>query len=141
MAFAGGVFLAIQAGFNTQLGGLVNQPILAVISTSITSTVLSCLLLVIIGERSVLTGSVSAIPFHLWWIGGLFSMTGILIYFYTIPKLGISKMITLGLCGQIIFSVVAGKYGWFDTPPEPVTIRKAVGVLMMIISILLINTK
>ena len=37
LAFTGGVFLAIQAGFNSQLGSLLKQPVLAVIATSISS--------------------------------------------------------------------------------------------------------
>ncbi len=141
MAFTGGVFLAVQAGFNTQLGSLVKQPILAVISTSIASAVFGSLFIIFFTKGSIQLSTLQQVPWHLWFIGGLFSMMGISLYFYTIPKLGISKMIALGLCGQLIFSLIAGKFGWLDLPVEPLTTKRLFGAFAMIIGILLINSK
>ena len=141
LAFIGGVSLAIQAGFNTQLGSLVKQPIIAVISTSIASAFFGSLFFFFFKKENVQFGLILQVPWYLWFIGGLFSMIGISLYFYTIPKLGISKMIALGLCGQLIFSLLAGKFGWLNLPIEPITIKRFVGVIFLAISILLINSK
>lgn len=141
MAFTGGVFLAVQAGFNTQLGSLVKQPVLAVVSTSIASAVFGGLFLLFFSKGSVQLSTMQQVPWHLWCIGGLFSMIGISFYFYTIPKLGLSKMIALGLCGQLIFSLIAGKLGWLNLPEEPITTKRLIGVFAMITGIILINTK
>lgn len=141
LALFGGVFLAIQAGFNTQLGALLKQPILAVVFASIASALFGFLFFLMIGKPSFELIATPSIPWYLWWIGGLFSMIGISIYFYTIPKLGISRMIALGLCGQLIFSLIAGKFGWLNLPMEPITPKRMAGTLAMIIGILLINTK
>ncbi|UOX34224.1 DMT family transporter [Flavobacterium sediminilitoris] len=141
LAFIGGVFLAIQAGFNTQLSVLLKQPILAVISTSITSAVLGCVLILIFGKENIQPNTFGQVPWYLWFVGGLFSVIGISLYFYTIPKLGISKMIALGLCGQLAFSLIAGKFGWLNLPIEPITTKRVLGILAMIIGIFLINTK
>lgn len=141
LALVGGMFLAIQAGFNSQLGSLLKQPILAVIATSISSVLFGSLLFFSMSKGSVNINTLVQVPWYLWVIGGLFSMLGITLYFYTIPKLGISKMIALGLCGQIIFSMIAGKFGWLNLPTEPITIKRAIGALIMVIGIILINTK
>ncbi|KIX21490.1 glycyl-tRNA synthetase subunit beta [Flavobacterium sp. 316] len=141
LAFIGGVFLAIQAGFNTQLSVLLKQPILAVISTSITSVILGCVLILIFGKENIQPNTFGQVPWYLWFVGGLFSVIGISLYFYTIPKLGISKMIALGLCGQLAFSLIAGKFGWLNLPIEPITTKRVLGILAMIIGIFLINTK
>lgn len=141
LAFIGGVFLAIQAGFNTQLSVLLKQPILAAISTSITSAVLGCVLILIFGKENIQPNTFEQVPWYLWFVGGLFSVIGISLYFYTIPKLGISKMIALGLCGQLAFSLIAGKFGWLNLPIEPITTKRVLGILAMIIGIFLINTK
>lgn len=141
MAFAGGIFLAVQAGFNTQLGTLLKQPILAVVSTSIASAIFGSVLFVFLNKGTLQMITIQEVPWYLWFIGGLFSTVGIFLYFYTIPKLGISKMIAIGLCGQLIFSVIAGKFGWLNMPVEPISTKRVVGVLAMILGIVLINTK
>jgi len=137
----GGVFLAVQAGFNTQLSTFLKQPVLAVISTSVASAFFGSILIIFIGKSSLPLSALREIPIHLWFIGGLFSMAGISLYFYTIPQLGIARMITLGLFGQIIFSLIAGKFGWLNLPVEPITFRRIAGVAAMLLGILLINTK
>ncbi|TPN86894.1 DMT family transporter [Aquimarina algicola] len=141
LAFMGGVFLAIQAGFNTQLSTLAKHPVFAVIATSITSAVVGVVFLFCFQKETFQLLKTQNAPWYLWCIGGIFSMAGISLYFYTIPKLGISKMITLGLCGQLIFSIIAGKYGWLHLPVEPITTKRLLGAFIMIIGIILINTK
>lgn len=141
LACTGGVFLAVQAGFNTQLGAILKQPILAVIATSIASTIFGVLVFLVIGKETFQLQSIGNVPWYLWFIGGLFSMMGISLYFYTIPKLGISKMIAIGLYGQLIFSLIAGKFGWLNLPAEPLTLKRLIGAFAMMIGILLINSK
>ena len=141
LAFTGGVFLAVQAGFNSQLGTILKQPILAVIATSITSTIFGVVVFLLIGKESFQLQSIGNVPWYSWFTGGLFSMIGVSLYFYTIPKLGISKMIALGLCGQLIFSLLAGKLGWLNLPVEPLTLKRKLGAFAMVIGILLINSK
>lgn len=141
LALLGGVFLAIQAGFNSQLGSLLKQPIIAAIISSISSAVFGLVILLLTERGSIQNIASSQVPWYLWFIGGLFSVIGIYIYFYTIPKIGISKMIALGLCGQLIFSLIAGKYGWLNLPVEPLTKKRIIGACAMLIGIVLINTK
>lgn len=141
LAFTGGVFLAVQAAFNTHLSSILKQPIMAVVAASITSAVFGGFMLIFYGKEKFQIAVAQQVPWYLWFIGGLFSMIGITLYFYTIPKLGISRMIALGLCGQLIFSLIAGKFGWLNLPVEPITPIRLLGALAMIIGIILINTK
>ncbi len=141
LAFSGGIFLAMQAGFNSQLSGFLKQPVLAAITTSVFSVVFACGFVLLTGKSIPSLHEARLIPWYLWGIGGLFSVLGISLYFYTIPKLGISKMIALGLCGQLLFSLVAGKFGWLNLPVEPITTKRLIGTLAMVLGIILINTK
>ncbi len=50
-------------------------------------------------------------------------------------------MISLGLFGQLAFSVIAGHFGWLNLPTEPITIKRVVGIITMLSGILLINLK
>lgn len=141
LALIGGVFLAVQAGFNSHLGNLLKQPVLAVVATSVSSVIFGSITFLLINKKNFNTFLTSQIPWYLWFIGGLFSVLGISLYYYTIPKLGISKMIALGLFGQLIFSLIAGNYGWLHLPVEPITSKRILGTIAMTIGIILINTK
>jgi len=141
LAFVGGVFLAVQGGFNARLGVLLEHPMLASISAFLSSLVFAVLFVLAVGVTLPTVKDLGAIPPYLYVAGGMCSVIGIGLYFYTIPKLGISTMISLGLCGQLVFSVVAGHFGWFDLPAEPITFKRLIGVSAMIIGILLLNSK
>ncbi|QNL48003.1 DMT family transporter [Olivibacter sp. SDN3] len=141
LALVGGVFLAIQAGFNTQLGVLLKNPLLASVTTSISSAVFATIFVLLTMSSVPSLHLAKQIPWYLWFTGGLFSVLGISLYYYTIPKLGVSKMIALGLCGQLIFALIAGHFGWLNLPAEPITLKKLIGITALVIGILLINTK
>ncbi|WP_452219045.1 DMT family transporter [Lacinutrix undariae] len=141
LAFTGGVLLAAQAAYNTQLSSIVKHPILAVVSASISSALFGSFFIFLFEKENIQYNAIQQVPWYLWGIGGLFSMIGISLYIYTIPKIGISKMIAIGLCGQIIFSLIAGKFGWLNLPTEPITTKRLIGAITMITGIILINSK
>lgn len=139
LSFVGGVFLAIQAGFNTQLSSITKNSLFAVTVNFAVCAFLGTSILMLKNQFiNIIT--FQKVPFYLWFIGGVFSFLGLLLYFYSIPKIGISKMITLGLCGQIIVSMVAGKYGWFGVK-EIIGCKQVLGAITMILGIFLINSK
>lgn len=140
-AFIGGVFLAIQGGLNAQLGIWLKNPLLASVVAFFCST-LFALVFIILSVKSIPSISeLKQIPVYLWFSGGLFSVLGVSLYYYTIPRLGISTMISLGLFGQLLFSVIAGHFGWLNLPTEPITPKRILGITAMITGILLINIK
>ena len=141
LAFVGGVFLAVQGSLNAQLGVLLKNPLLASLVAFVTSSVFALLAVLVSfrGFPSVL--GIKQIPVYLWFTGGLFSVLGISLYYYIIPKLGVSTMISFGLCGQLLFAVVAGHFGWFNLPVELLTLKRTAGVVAMLIGIFLINWK
>ncbi|MEO1049720.1 MAG: DMT family transporter [Bacteroidota bacterium] len=141
LALAGGIFLAMQGGLNAQLGVMLKSPLLASL-VGFTVSMLLALLVVTISMRQVPdVQHLKKVPYYLWFAGGAMSLLGIGLYYYTMPKLGISTMISLGLFGQLIFAVVAGHFGWFGLPVEPVDTKRIGGVLAMILGIFLINNK
>lgn len=141
LAFTGGVFLAIQGGLNAQLGALLRSPILASLVAFFCSAVFASIIVLASIKQIPSLEQVRAIPFYLWFAGALFSVAGISLYYFTIPRLGISTMISLGLSGQLIISIIAGHFGWFGMPLEPVTVKRMMGVVAMIIGIIMINDR
>ncbi|WP_420572184.1 DMT family transporter [Kordia sp.] len=141
LAFLGGVFLAMQGGLNAQLGTFLKNPLLASFVAFFCSTLFAFIFILISFKSLPTTLQLKEIPFYLWFSGGLFSVIGISLYYYTIPKLGISTMISIGLSGQLIFAVVAGNYGWLNLPLEPITFKRIIGTIAMISGAILINIK
>ncbi len=141
LAVIGGVFLAVQGGLNSTLGVYLKNPLLASLAAFFSSTLFALLFLVFSIKNNPTWVEIKQIPTYLWFTGGLFSVLGIGLYYYTIPKLGISTMISLGLFGQLVFSVFAGHYGWLDLPTEPITIKRTLGIITMLSGIILINLK
>ena len=141
LAILGGVFLAAQGGLNSTLGILLKNPLLASVVAFFSSTIFAFAFVLFSMKSTPNWMEVKQIPVYLWFTGGLFSVLGISLYYYTIPKLGISTMISLGLFGQLAFSVIAGHFGWLNLPTEPITIKRVVGIITMLSGILLINLK
>ncbi len=141
VAFLGGIFLALQAGFNAQLGTILKKPILAAISQSVSSLIFATVFFLLFSKQLPSLQTAKQIPWYLWFIGGLFSVTGITLYYITIPKLGMAKMISLGLCGQLLISAVAGHFGWLGLPMEAISWKKTMGIAAMLTGIILINSK
>lgn len=135
----GGVFLAMQGGLNAQLGSLLKNPLLATLIAFVMSSGMAAVAILISMKELPSAEQVRSIPSYLWFSGALSSVIGVSLYYYTIPRLGISTMISLGLSSQLIFSVIAGHYGWFGLPIEPVSIKRLAGVILMITGILFIN--
>lgn len=141
LAFIGGIFLAIQGGYNSQLGVMLKNPLLASLSAFFSSTIFALLFVLLSLRKFPVNSLADSIPWYLWFIGGLFSVMGITLYYITIPKLGVSTMISLGLCGQLTFAVIAGHFGWFNLPVETISWMRILGVMALVIGILLINLK
>lgn len=141
LAFSGGVFLAVQGGLNAQLGVLLKNPLLASVVAFSTSALFAVLAVGLSVRDFPTVQEIREVPLYLWFAGGLCSAIGIGLYYYTIPKLGIATMISFGLSGQLIYAVIAGHFGWFGLPVEPIDFKRVLGVAAMIAGILLINNR
>lgn len=140
-ALIGGVFLSAQGGLNSQLGASLKNPLLATLVAYLFSTLFAGILVLLSLKNIPTLQQVKAIPVYLWFTGALLSVVGISLYYYTIPKLGISTMISIGLFGQMIFSVIAGHFARFGLPKEPLDIKRLAGMIAMILGVILINKK
>lgn len=141
LAFTGGTALAAQSGLNSQLGTALKNPLLASVIAFFSSTIFAIVFVLLSTKTFPTIDQIKGVPIHLWFTGGFLSMIGIGLYLYTIPKLGISSMISIGLCGQIIFAAIAGHCGWMSLPMEPLTFKKCIGILAMLLGILITNWK
>lgn len=139
LSVAVGVMVVIQGGLNAQLGVLLKNPLLAT-SAALTVSALLTVTAVLLTVKQLPSSQVlRTIPPYLWVTGAAFSFLAVTLFYYLIPKLGISTAVSFGLFGQIAFSMVAAHFGWFGLPEETIVWRKVLGVATMIIGLYLIK--
>jgi transporter family-2 protein len=139
-SFLVGVMVVIQGGINSRLGILLNNSLLAT-STALTMGAGFTLIAVLITVRQFPgMHQLREIPVYMWVTGGLLSFLAVTLFYYIIPKIGISTTVTLGLAGQLIFAAIAGHFGWFNMPMEPITVKKITGLFVMIVGVILIKS-
>jgi transporter family-2 protein len=139
-SFLVGVMVVIQGGINSQLGILLNSSLLAT-STALTMGASFTLIAVLITVKEFPTlHQLREVPIYMWVTGGMLSFLAVTLFYYIIPKIGISTTVTFGLAGQFIFAAIAGHYGWFNTPMEPITAQKISGLLIMVTGVILIKS-
>ncbi|MBE0371116.1 DMT family transporter [Pseudoalteromonas aurantia] len=139
LACIAGAAIAFQASINAQLGVLLKSPILA---TTTAFFVSGCYAMVVYlsTERPVIDlQTATKVPWYLWTVGGLFSVIGVGLSYYLIPKMGIGNLMSLVLTGQLLMAMMINHFGWFHTEPLPITTTKVLGILALLVGIYLVN--
>lgn len=140
-ALFGGMCLAAQGGLNAQLGMFLKHPLLASFVAFMGSSFFALLAVLLLVKEFPSKSQIMEVPWYLWGSGAFLSLTGISLYYYTIPKLGVSNMIVIGLFGQLLFAMLAGHYAWFQLPKESITPYRIVGILSIMVGIILMKIK
>lgn len=137
-AFLAGSGIAIQAAMNARLGVLLGSSMLATAIAFFSSFVVSILIIGLFAGQLPTSKSISAVPFYLWF-SGVISALGVGAFYLLIPKMGVGVMMSFALSGQLLVSIIASHFGWFDQPVKQINNQVIVGVTAMVIGIVLIN--
>jgi transporter family-2 protein len=140
LSFLVGIMVVIQGGINARLGILLNNSLLAT-STALTLGASFTLIAILTTVKEFPTmNQLREIPVYMWITGGVLSFLAVTLFYYIIPRVGISTAVTFGLAGQLVFAAIAGHFGWFNMPLEPITSKKIAGLTVMIASVILIKS-
>lgn len=134
-----GVMVVMQGGLNARLGVLLDNSLLATSSALVMSATFTLLVVFTTVRQFPSIADVKGVPGYLWFAGGILSFLAVTLFYYIIPRLGISTAVTFGLSGQLIFAAIAAHYGWFGMPVEPISIQKLIGMVVMITGVVLIK--
>ncbi len=137
VAFTAGGMLAMQAGFNARLGVLTRNTLLA--SASAMLTAFLCVSALYLASRRREEARPIGIPRYLWVIGGVLSAVAVTAVYWLVPRLGISAVVVLALVGQLITSLVAGHFGWFELPRARLDSTKLLGASALLAGALLVT--
>ena len=139
LSFSVGILVVIQGGINARLGVMLNNTLLATSAALVMSASFTLLAVFMTIRELPSLDQIQTIPTYMWFTGGALSFLAVTLFYYIIPRIGISTAVIFGLSGQIIFAAIASHFGWFGMPVEPITIKKVVGMLVMVMGVLLIK--
>lgn len=139
LSVAVGIMVVIQGSLSARLGILLMNPVFASSIALITGAIYSLVVVLLMIRQYPTVSQMKEVPLYLWFIGGLLSFIAVSLFYYVIPRLGISTAVTFGLTGQLIFAAIASHLGWFGMPLEPISIKKVIGMMVMVVGVVLIK--
>ncbi len=139
LSFFAGIAIAIQANINSQLGVLLTSSLLATLIALISSAIFTSIAMTFLVKDFPSFDVVKSVPIYFYFCGGLLSAFALASFYYVIPKIGILSMISFGLTGQLIYSIISSHFGWFDLPVTTINVSKILGIIAMLVGIFLIN--
>ncbi|MEZ5044453.1 MAG: DMT family transporter [Saprospiraceae bacterium] len=140
LSFLVGMMVVIQGSINARLGVLLNSALLATTTALVISASFTVVATISTVRNFPSIDKLQAVPAYMWFSGGVFSFLAVTLFYYIIPRVGISTAVTFGLAGQVLFAAIASHFGWFGMPIESITTKKVMGMMVMIISVIIIKS-
>ena len=137
-----GIGVVIQSGANTQLRYILANPFLAgLISLSVATTTLIIINLAIRTDFTVL--ALDNIQRTQWWMwtGGLMGAFFIMSVVLVAPEIGPTRLFGLIIASQLIFSLVVDHYGWMGFAVQPISLKRVIGVVLLIVGVFLVQSE
>jgi len=135
-----GVAMTIQAGVNSQLRIILNNPLLAAFISFITGTAALGVLL-LFSKKAIPPISVySSID---WYnlTGGLLGAFFVTVVILSVREIGTVNLFVLIISGQFISAVFFDHYGLLGFKVNEVSVQKIAGILLLIAGAYLVNRK
>lgn len=139
LAIVIGTLMPLQAALNAELTKFLKHPYLsAFISLSVGALILAIIVLFHGGYGEV--KRLGQIPLHLY-LGGILGAIFVGSSLFFIPRMGATAMIAAFVTGQLIGSVIIDHYGLLGLSPNPVTLTRIVGVILLFAGLFLVIRK
>ena len=139
LSVVSGSLILIQNSLNGSLSRHLNSPIFSSFCLYFFSTVFLGIIIFIFQIQIPKWGFVKNIPAYLFFLGSVLSCLGLTLVYFLMPKLGVAKVMSGILTGQVVSSVIVSHYGCFDLPVNELTSTRAGGVLILILGSFLVN--
>lgn len=133
-----GGFLSVQGSINAHLSSYLKHPLQASLTNFLVGTVILIILNIILKPSLPSVAEMRGIPWHLFLggaIGAMFVTSVVLL----IPRIGVATMLAASIAGQLIIASVIDHFGYFNVSEHPFTLSRAVGILMLLGGIMLIQ--
>lgn len=139
LAFAIGCVIPLQAAVNAQLRGHVGGSTVLASLVSFGVGTVALALVAAFQEASFkpLAGVAQASPWLL--TGGLMGALFVFATTLLAPKIGVARMLSLIVAGQLVVSLAMDRYGWLGLAVREATPTRLAGAALVALGVLLVN--
>jgi transporter family-2 protein len=138
LVLAAGFSLALQQVLNASLGSALQSARWSALVSYGGGTIALLLLLVAVREPIPDAALAGRAPW-MAWTGGVFGAIFIATSISMVPRLGVTKVATLIIVGQLLSSLAFDQFGFFGLPRQPITMLRGIGVLCLIAGVTLVR--
>lgn len=135
-----GGLMPIQASINAELGRIINHRYLGALISFLVGTLGLSLIVLLQGSPLQNFKKIPLSSPHLL-SGGLMGALFVASSIFLIPKLGAVTLIAAFVTGQLLMSVVLDHYGLFGLTVNPMTLPRAVGIILLFAGLWLVIRK
>ncbi|GAB6139107.1 DMT family transporter [Halanaerobaculum tunisiense] len=137
-----GAAVTMQVGLNSNLGSIVNNPLLSsLVSFIVGSLGLGIILILNIINGIITLPSLQNCQQTNWWmwLGGLFGALYIFTTTFISPKIGFANMFSLVIAGQMILAMLLDHFGILRNTIHTINPLRILGIILLIIGVYLIQ--
>jgi transporter family-2 protein len=135
-----GIFVALQAGVNTQLRQTIGSPLGAAFLSFLGGTLILGFLVLVLKQPLPTPQNFGQIEWYKL-TGGLFGACFVTMAIITAPKIGVSHMTVMLVAGQLGMTLLMDNFGWLGFPKIAITPYKIIGMAMVIVGAYLVVKK
>ncbi|MFN6560864.1 MAG: DMT family transporter [Nostoc sp. ChiSLP01] len=143
-AFLMGAITPIYLPMNSSVARYVGSPILANIAfffMGLATTLIALSITLLLTSNTdglAIAAKFKNVPIHLY-LSGVFSALLILGTTVLIPRLGASTFFVLFVLGQVVMAAVVSHLGILESPKDPISLQKIVGIIFLIAGVGLVT--
>lgn len=139
LALLAGATLPFQAGVNSRLSQAISSPLYATLFTFLIGF-LSVGLYMVLTRETVSMEVLKSAPGYTW-LGGLLGAFYVTMLVFLFPQLGAGLTFGLIVAGQMIISVILDHFKILVDNPQPVTLLRIAGIVLIVIGVVLVQKK
>ena len=139
ISMTAGIAIALQSSMSGQFSSIIRSPSWTSLVIYLTSSIVMSTYLLITKTRAPSLETLKLVPTHLWFMGAFLSVFALTLVYWQMPKIGVARVMTGVLTGQLVISLIAAHYGWFGLPVTSLTAVRVGGLAFMLVGLVLIN--
>ncbi len=133
-----GVGIPVQTAINSQLRSYVLSPFVASF-ISFSTGMLFLAIVTLVTKQTLLFPKELFTSQPAWiWIGGLLGVVALTGNILLFPKLGGVQTVLLPIMGQILASMLIDSFGLFNSPVQPFTLLRGIGIAVLVLGLICI---
>ncbi len=132
------IALPLQPLLNARLGMALGSTLLAAMTNFLIGLLLISVILIVTSTR--LPGPAQLSQVQLWMLaGGLIGASLVTGSAFIVPKLGALVLTAVVVAGQLCAAMLYDHYGVMRAEPDPITLQRVLGVMLLIAGVVLVQ--